>query len=246
METITISGASFTIDTRLKNVRNASARLIGSTIRMTLPSHIDEKSRQEVYEKLKSKIIKRIEKIGSARLDSSAIEIKDGSQINAMGRTFAISIRRCDNRRYSSARVIGNSIEIKLANGAANGPESAIASKLVVKALSKAMQNSINERVMALNEAYFKAQLSKIRIRNNSTLWGSYSTKSRSISLNFKLLFAPEEVLDYVIVHELAHSRVHNHGREFWSLVAEAMPDYMEKRKWLRKNGSSLGIKTLL
>lgn len=51
---------------------------------------------------------------------------------------------------------------------------------------------------------------------------------------------APEEVLDYVVVHELAHRREMNHSDRFWSLVEEVLPDYKRRRSWLKKNGDML------
>jgi predicted metal-dependent hydrolase len=50
------------------------------------------------------------------------------------------------------------------------------------------------------------------------------------------LLFAPAEVIDYIIIHELAHLVEMNHSDRFWALVAAAMPDYVEKERWLKVN----------
>jgi predicted metal-dependent hydrolase len=61
----------------------------------------------------------------------------------------------------------------------------------------------------------------QIQIRNQKTRWGSYSTKTRTLSLNFRLLMAPPDVIDYVIVHELAHAEHPNHGSRFWRLVEQ-------------------------
>ena len=60
------------------------------------------------------------------------------------------------------------------------------------------------------------------------------------MTLNIRLLFMPEEILDYVIVHELAHSRYMSHGKRFWALVAKVLPDYDRRRKWLRDKGWSV------
>jgi predicted metal-dependent hydrolase len=53
---------------------------------------------------------------------------------------------------------------------------------------------------------------------------------------------APLEVVDYVVVHELAHTVFHNHSRRFWKKVESIMPDYKERKKWLRKNGLLLMV----
>ena len=80
---------------------------------------------------------------------------------------------------------------------------------------------------------------SQIEIRNQRTRWGSCSANG-TLSLNWRLMMAPAEIVDYVIVHELAHLRVPRHGQRFWRLVAEHMPDYTEKVEWLSENSTQL------
>jgi len=80
----------------------------------------------------------------------------------------------------------------------------------------------------------------QIQIRNQKTRWGSYSTKTGTLSLNFRLLMAPPDVVDYVIVHELAHAEHPNHGPRFWRLVEQHVPDYHQKNEWLKENGTRL------
>ncbi|TKX51647.1 M48 family peptidase [Halorubrum sp. ASP121] len=79
----------------------------------------------------------------------------------------------------------------------------------------------------------------KIEIRNQRTKWGSCSTTG-TISLNWRLMMAPPEVVDYVVVHELAHLREKNHDDEFWSLVAEYDPEYEAHAEWLNENSARL------
>jgi len=80
----------------------------------------------------------------------------------------------------------------------------------------------------------------QIQIRNQKTRWGSYSTKTGTLSLNFRLLMAPPDVVDYVLVHELAHAEHPNHGPRFWRLVEQHVPDYEAKNEWLKENGTRL------
>jgi predicted metal-dependent hydrolase len=79
----------------------------------------------------------------------------------------------------------------------------------------------------------------KIEIRNQRTRWGSCSTGG-TISLNWRLIMAPSEVVDYLVVHELAHLTEQNHGRDFWRLVGEYVPEYKEKAEWLEQNSAKL------
>ena len=79
----------------------------------------------------------------------------------------------------------------------------------------------------------------RIRIGSQRTLWGSCSPRG-TLSFNWRLVLAPVEVLDYVVVHELCHLRVPNHSRRFWALVAARRPHWREQRLWLREYGAEL------
>ena len=79
----------------------------------------------------------------------------------------------------------------------------------------------------------------RIRIAGQRTLWGSCSRRG-TLSFNWRLVLAPPEVLDYVVVHELCHLRVHGHSRRFWSLVERHRPGYRDQRSWLREHGPEL------
>ncbi len=95
---------------------------------------------------------------------------------------------------------------------------------------------SISRKVHDINHLYFKKKINSINLKYNQTNWGSCSAQG-NVNLSTRLLFAPEEVVDYVIVHELAHLIELNHSSRFWKLVADAMPDYQEKEKWLKEMG---------
>jgi predicted metal-dependent hydrolase len=77
--------------------------------------------------------------------------------------------------------------------------------------------------------------VSGVSVRNQRTRWGSCSP-SGHISLNWRLVLMPDQVRDYVLIHELMHLRRLDHSRHFWRLVAHACPGYEAARKWLRDN----------
>ncbi len=79
----------------------------------------------------------------------------------------------------------------------------------------------------------------RIAIREQKTRWGSCSGKG-NLNFNWRLIFAPPEVLDYVVVHELAHRKEMNHSKNFYAIVESVMPDYKKWKKWLKENGESL------
>lgn len=71
--------------------------------------------------------------------------------------------------------------------------------------------------------------------------WGSCGTGGR-LNFTWRLVMAPPDVIDYVLVHELAHMEHMDHSAEFWGLVGQIMPEYMEKKKWLKENNALLRL----
>lgn len=76
--------------------------------------------------------------------------------------------------------------------------------------------------------------INRVTVRSQKTRWGSCSARG-TISLNWRVIQAPSEVRDYLIVHELMHRREMNHSRRYWKLVEEAFPGYREAEKWLKR-----------
>lgn len=84
-------------------------------------------------------------------------------------------------------------------------------------------------------------RVGKIRISSARTRWGSCSSKE-TLSFTWRLVMAPLEVIDYVVVHELCHLNEMNHSRTFWARVEAILPDYKARRKWLKDNGAKLHL----
>ncbi|MDO5349002.1 MAG: SprT family zinc-dependent metalloprotease [Lachnospiraceae bacterium] len=91
--------------------------------------------------------------------------------------------------------------------------------------------------------AYFAARMGvsygRISIRAAKTRWGSCSYGG-NLNFHWKLILMPPEILDYVVVHELAHRKEMNHSKAFWAEVERILPDYQERRKWLKLYGQTV------
>ena len=80
--------------------------------------------------------------------------------------------------------------------------------------------------------------VSSIRVMDLKTRWASRSNKG--LNFHWKVMLAPMSIIDYLVVHELAHFKKADHSHEFWELVESVMPNYREKKNWLRVNGANL------
>lgn len=84
-------------------------------------------------------------------------------------------------------------------------------------------------------------QPGKVRISSARTRWGSCSTRG-TLSFTWRLVMAPGQVIDYVVVHELCHLKVLSHSKAFWAHVARILPDYVQMRRWLKAHGERLQL----
>jgi hypothetical protein len=80
-----------------------------------------------------------------------------------------------------------------------------------------------------------------VRVKDQKRRWGSCSADGM-LNFNWRLILAPPEILDYVVVHELCHLRLLNHSPAFWDLVGTVMPDYRARKTWLRQNSLGLSL----
>lgn len=125
--------------------------------------------------------------------------------------------------------------EFSLSNKALPGAQAVFAKWYQAKA-----REILTERVTFYAEM-FGLRYEKIRISSARTRWGSCSSRG-TLSFTWRLVMAPLEVIDYVVLHELAHLKVKDHSPKFWAEVARMQPDFKRRRAWLKKNGRFLSL----
>ena len=116
----------------------------------------------------------------------------------------------------------------------------AVLRALIRKALSEEALREIR-RLIAEHAPALGVQPGRIAIREQKSRWGSCSSKD-NLNFNWKLMLAPPEALEYVVVHELCHLIEFNHSAKFWRLVESRMPEYELAKKWLKDHGKMLEI----
>jgi len=115
-----------------------------------------------------------------------------------------------------------------------------IARKLFIDWYKKEAKKVISKRVR-LYSKLTSLKYKKICITNANSRWGSCSAKG-NLNLTWRLIMASLSVIDYVVIHELAHLEYRNHSRRFWQKVKAILPDYETSKKWLKHNGYILRI----
>ena len=95
---------------------------------------------------------------------------------------------------------------------------------------------------LAHYERVYGFMYKSLRINGAQTRWGSCNAQRGSLNFTWRLMMAPPEIVDYVVVHELCHLRHPNHSPAFWMEVEGIMADYKQRRKWLKDNGMKLRV----
>jgi len=185
----------------------------------------DDRIKEEVN-KRKALILSKIDS-DQKEVSRTAKEFVDGEQFLYMGKYYSLQINVSDEQtiEYKEAFII-------------NSPGIEVAKNLLFDWYQQQAKDILIPRII-----YFAERLGVKRKRINITsakyTWGS-CTPAGTLNFNWRIVKAPPDVMDYIVVHELAHLREHNHSIEFWNIVAVQLPQYEDAKQWLKFNGHEL------
>ena len=160
-------------------------------------------------------------------------EYRDGDTLQVGTRNYTIRYQPSTKKNHYG-KIKNGEIILELAEDTPAGKRKAIR-HLISRVVAKDRLPEITRRVDNWNDAHFQKEITGVFLKYNTSNWGSCSTKG-NVNLSTRLLFAPDDVIDYVIVHELAHLIEMNHSDRFWKIVSDIMPNYREKEIWLKEN----------
>jgi predicted metal-dependent hydrolase len=196
---------------------------------VTVPRYIDITT-LESFIKAKSKwILKTLAKIEVQQKKDTQITF---NKIKYLGVPVNV-IKLINNKKVAEIKLAGNRLIVDLDPSLRKKPDSEVEEWLKKQALA-----CINRKTQYYSEK-MGLKYNKIYIRSQKSRWGSCSRKG-NLSFNWRLIMAPEPVLDYVVIHELAHLKEMNHSPDFWSLVDCHCADSKKYRKWLNKHSNDL------
>lgn len=235
-ETFLVNGAhhSLFIHTETRNDVRVSLGKTGVHVR--LPFGI---SRQEYAQQLfKAKTWAR-EKLKHKPLvkDKGWRRYETSDQLTVGNETYTLDIAFVETQG-STANINDKTIQLRISATDNDAQQREAISVLLSRLLAREQLPFVQERVAVLNKEHFGFVKGKISLKYMTSRWGSCS-ENGNINLSTRLLFAPDDVFDYVCIHELAHLEEKNHTRAFWKLVKTAMPDYKEKIGWLKQHGDA-------
>jgi predicted metal-dependent hydrolase len=184
-----------------------------------------------------------------AREQGPLVDLRDGGSVPLLGRDLELRVRVEPGRTRPHVALrdapVAAAGQLELAPPARMHVKVAAAGAAPLRdALERWYRRRAREEVVPrLDAATARAgtDYTRLTIRGQRTRWASCSDTG-AMSFNWRLLLAPEAILDYVVEHEVAHLEVMGHSRRFWSLVERRCPDYREHERWLRRYGSTLHL----
>jgi hypothetical protein len=166
---------------------------------------------------------------------ATPLEINDDSGLSIAGENYSFIVYQ--DQPELKIQIDQSGQRIFIFN---DGSSQAVVKELLRDKIRKLAGSIIAQRVEAY-ASIMGISYGRISIREQRSRWGSCSSMG-NLNFNWKIVLAPTRIMDYVIVHELAHILEHNHSQNFWQLVEKYLPQYKPYRKWLRENSSQLDI----
>jgi len=223
MENIKIDNIIRTKRRTIALVVTQDARLIVRAPMKTPESYITDVVRQ------KERWVRK--KIFEIKLKPSLLvkEFVNGESFLFLGRNYPLRIKT----NIPQPVILGDWIEVNIA-------DPSIIRETLIKWYKDEAKNKISER------CEWKSKITgykpaTVKISNAQKRWGSCGPRG-DLNFSWHLIMAPMDIIDYVIVHELVHLEVKNHSKHFWNKVRTIMPDYNDRRHWLKQNGRDLLI----
>ena len=218
--------------------RRITLSVLADRVRISAPMNVSLKQLTELLNAKQAWILKHWLK--SQELQHRPLrQYNDGEQFPYQGQVLELNLRR---HAHSSIRV---SIEGRilvvilpcdlLDLGRLSKVQDAVMAWYKVQA-RRVFKHKIDE-----HEKRMQVTHQDFRLKDQKTRWGSCSSKG-NLNLNWRIIMAPEEAIDYLVIHELVHLTHPNHSEKFWQRVEEFMPEYAHWRNWLKDHGHELSL----
>lgn len=187
-----------------------------------------------LYEK-RTWIERTLGRLREAERALPAPRLEDGGLVPYLGRDLRLRVRVEPARRRPYVARRGDVVVVRVGEPGADALRGALERWYRRRAHAE-VSRRLDASVTRAGTSY-----ERLSIRGQRTRWASCSA-SGTMSFNWRLLLAPEPILDYVVEHEVAHLSVLDHSPRFWRLLAERFPRYREHERWLRRHGAALRL----
>lgn len=203
---------------------------VPNTIKVIAPEGTPEDRILETV-KIKSKwIVQKLFEIKEMEYRKRTRQYVNGESFIYLGRNYSLQIVPDDKMILPETKLIRGKINVFTSSK----DEDTIRRSIEMWYKDKAGEK-IRERAKYY-QPYFDVKPKKIVIKEQQKRWGSCTSRNELL-FNWKCIMAPSPVLDYIVVHEMCHMTYKNHSKEFWQMLKRILPDYENRKAWLKNNG---------
>lgn len=188
---------------------------------------------EEVIMDKYSWINKAITEMKIKQQNISEVKYVQGEIVSYLGQNYTLQIIYNSNFKKDIITIKGNVICITSRKNSQEYLEQVFCSWC-----KNNLRNIISERI-AHYKSNFNIEPKLIQVKEQKRRWGSCSYDNK-LMFNWRLIRAPIEIIDYVVVHEMSHMEHKNHSQDFWNRVESVIPNYKDRDKWLKENGLNL------
>lgn len=207
-------------------------------VRVSAPHYVTGAQLQTLVASRADWIGKKLDQLQQERMKMPRHGYDAGEVFLYMGQPYPLKLQSLTGTAKSKASFDGSCISVDLPEALPEEKQQEWVRGALLRWYKLQAQDLVEKRI-GLYSGKMGVSPSKVVIKEQKTLWGSCSGKN-SIHINWKLVMAPLPVLDYVLVHELAHIKQKNHSKSFWTVVESILPGYREQVRWLKENGVTL------
>ncbi len=230
-----INGKKYLLRIYPEERNNSATSIKRNVINIKIPSFLSrDEAAREIF-RLKRWAIEQITKNPTQFKPKEQKKYAHGEILKVGDEEFKLSLDYKETKS-SSAHLMENTIYLTISANLPEERQNKHISTLLSRIIAQKRFPKLKEKINELNKLHFNREVNKIFFKNITSRWGSCSDH-KNINISTQLLFAPDDVLEYICIHELAHLVEQNHSDQFWILVEKAMPNYKEKEKWLKENG---------
>ncbi|MDA3836222.1 MAG: M48 family metallopeptidase [Nanoarchaeota archaeon] len=235
---ITIDGKEYNVNIYSERRNSVRGSVTKSGINIRMPSRLGPSRREAEVRKLVVWGVGRIRENPRLRVDEGKV-YSHLDVINVFDKNYVLHIELRDSVK-NFVKVQDGRVEFKIVRTHSEEARQEYISKQLRRLLAVEYKQWLVERTSVLNERYFEKDIGSVSFKYTKARWGVCKYANKEINLSTRLLLAPVQVVDYVIIHELAHLVEPNHSRAFWDIVRKADPNYKNKVKWLKMYGHKL------
>lgn len=202
-------------------------------VRVTVPSYVTQGLIESFLRERAKWILDRLQEAGRANQFVRHREYVTGHEFLFLGKNYPLYVERLQAGQRSQISFDEHGWTIRVPAGLSPEEEHSKVKERLVRWYREEAQEVMAARLFHYVRV-MNLEPMTIAVKTQKRIWGSCSFHDKTVSLNWLLVLAPLHVIDYVIVHELAHLKHPNHSKRFWAQVESVLPDFKERQDWLK------------